>query len=48
VKNVVLYTHVLQAHLKVGEKEMMLSVQPTEERPSCMKTCKGIVRNDVL
>ena len=58
VKNDVLYTRVLQAHLKVGGKEMWPSVQLAKTghhaltyakgRPSCIEACKGIVKNDVL
>ncbi len=47
-ENVLVSSHVLQADLQVGEKEMWSSVQLAKEQPSCMEVCKGIVKNDVL
>lgn len=40
-ENVLVSTHVLQAHLKVGKKEMWPSVQLAKDWPSCMEACKG-------
>ena len=47
VKNDVLYTQVLQAHLKVGGKEMGPSVQPAKERPSCTMRISSSASNSL-